>query len=181
MQMVVACSGPSSPVLFEVGVLCLQTTPIHECISILLYRNTDHQARKHEGFWKLRHCGSCPSIAHLCASDQQAPQQQQQQRIVPYGDTIVLTNVLPGWKADMRSYPTDPTPPEGAPGVFSNWTSGIAFLIMGSFVPWLYYSFYCSPQPCFIYLIVVCILGLSAITVSQCDFFATPQYRGVRA
>jgi len=59
--------------------------------------------------------------------------------------------------------------------------SGIAFLIMGSFVPWLYYSFYCSPQPCFIYLIVVCILGLSAITVSQCDFFATPQYRGVRA
>ncbi|KAG7455814.1 hypothetical protein MATL_G00245000 [Megalops atlanticus] len=59
--------------------------------------------------------------------------------------------------------------------------SGIAFLIMGSFVPWLYYSFYCSPQPCFIYLIVVCILGISAITVSQCDFFATPQYRGVRA
>lgn len=59
--------------------------------------------------------------------------------------------------------------------------SGIAFLIMGSFVPWLYYSFYCSPQPCFIYLIVVCVLGLAAITVSQCDFFATPQYRGVRA
>lgn len=52
---------------------------------------------------------------------------------------------------------------------------------MGSFVPWLYYSFYCSPQPCFIYLIVVCILGLAAIIVSQCDFFATPQYRGVRA
>lgn len=59
--------------------------------------------------------------------------------------------------------------------------SGIAFLIMGSFVPWLYYSFYCSPQPCVVYLIVVCILGLAAITVSQCDFFATPQYRGVRA
>ncbi len=59
--------------------------------------------------------------------------------------------------------------------------SGIAFLIMGSFVPWLYYSFYCSPQPCFIYLIVVCILGIAAITVSQCDFFAKPQYRGVRA
>lgn len=52
---------------------------------------------------------------------------------------------------------------------------------MGSFVPWLYYSFYCSPQPCVVYLIVVCVLGLAAITVSQCDFFATPQYRGVRA
>ncbi|KAJ8382017.1 hypothetical protein SKAU_G00027950 [Synaphobranchus kaupii] len=71
---------------------------------------------------------------------------------------------------------------EGVSRVFSKLDySGIAFLIMGSFVPWLYYSFYCSPQPCFIYLIVVCILGISAIVVSQCDFFATPQYRGVRA
>ncbi|KAM3859008.1 adiponectin receptor protein 2 [Diretmus argenteus] len=71
---------------------------------------------------------------------------------------------------------------EGVSRVFSKLDySGIAFLIMGSFVPWLYYSFYCSPQPCFIYLMVVCVLGLSAITVSQCDFFATPQYRGVRA
>ncbi|XP_053200056.1 adiponectin receptor protein 2 isoform X1 [Scomber japonicus] len=71
---------------------------------------------------------------------------------------------------------------EGVSRIFSKLDySGIAFLIMGSFVPWLYYSFYCSPQPCFIYLMVVCILGLSAITVSQCDFFATPQYRGVRA
>uniref|UniRef100_A0A4W3K8Y9 Adiponectin receptor 2 n=1 Tax=Callorhinchus milii TaxID=7868 RepID=A0A4W3K8Y9_CALMI len=59
--------------------------------------------------------------------------------------------------------------------------SGIALLIMGSFVPWLYYSFYCNPQPCFIYLIVVCILGITAIIVSQWDYFATPQYRGVRA
>ncbi|XP_067346425.1 adiponectin receptor protein 2 isoform X1 [Channa argus] len=71
---------------------------------------------------------------------------------------------------------------EGVSRVFSKLDySGIAFLIMGSFVPWLYYSFYCSPQPCVVYLIVVCILGLAAITVSQCDFFATPQYRGVRA
>ncbi|MEQ2170447.1 Adiponectin receptor protein 2 [Goodea atripinnis] len=71
---------------------------------------------------------------------------------------------------------------EGVSKIFSKLDySGIAFLIMGSFVPWLYYSFYCSPQPCFIYLIVVCVLGLAAIIVSQCDFFATPQYRGVRA
>lgn len=59
--------------------------------------------------------------------------------------------------------------------------SGIALLIMGSFVPWLYYSFYCNPQPCFIYLIVICVLGIAAIIVSQWDMFATPQYRGVRA
>lgn len=59
--------------------------------------------------------------------------------------------------------------------------SGIALLIMGSFVPWLYYSFYCNPQPCFVYLIVICVLGIAAIIVSQWDMFATPQYRGVRA
>ncbi|XP_059813650.1 adiponectin receptor protein 2-like [Hypanus sabinus] len=59
--------------------------------------------------------------------------------------------------------------------------SGIALLIMGSFVPWLYYSFYCSPQPRLIYLINVCVLGITAIVVSQWDRFATPQYRALRA
>ncbi|XP_072106097.1 adiponectin receptor protein 2-like, partial [Mobula birostris] len=59
--------------------------------------------------------------------------------------------------------------------------SGITLLIMGSFVPWLYYSFYCSPQPRLIYLITVCVLGITAIVVSQWDRFATPQYRAVRA
>ncbi|XP_039366459.1 adiponectin receptor protein 2-like isoform X3 [Mauremys reevesii] len=59
--------------------------------------------------------------------------------------------------------------------------SGITLLIVGSFVPWLYYSFYCSPQPQLIYLIIVCALGITAITVSQSDHFSTPQYRAVRA
>ncbi|XP_070597226.1 adiponectin receptor protein 1-like isoform X3 [Erythrolamprus reginae] len=59
--------------------------------------------------------------------------------------------------------------------------SGIALLTMGSFVPWLYYSFYCSPQPQLIYLIIICVLGITAILVSQSDHFATPQYRAVRA
>ncbi|KAG8129748.1 hypothetical protein E2320_016458 [Naja naja] len=59
--------------------------------------------------------------------------------------------------------------------------SGIALLTMGSFVPWLYYSFYCSPQPQLIYLIIICVLGITAIMVSQWDHFATPQYRAVRA
>ncbi|XP_041038596.1 adiponectin receptor protein 1-like [Carcharodon carcharias] len=59
--------------------------------------------------------------------------------------------------------------------------SGIALLIMGSFVPWLYYSFYCSPQPRLVYLVIICVLGITAIVVSQWDRFATPQYRAVRA
>ncbi|XP_032828190.2 adiponectin receptor protein 1 isoform X2 [Petromyzon marinus] len=59
--------------------------------------------------------------------------------------------------------------------------SGIALLIMGSFVPWLYYSFYCSPQPRLIYLVIVCVLGVAAIVVSQWERFSTPAYRAVRA
>lgn len=59
--------------------------------------------------------------------------------------------------------------------------SGIALLIMGSFVPWLYYSFYCSPQPRLIYLSVVCVLGVAAIIVAQVDRFATPRHRSTRA
>lgn len=52
---------------------------------------------------------------------------------------------------------------------------------MGSFVPWLYYSFYCSPQPRLIYLSIVCVLGISAIIVAQWDRFATPKHRQTRA
>uniref|UniRef100_A0A8C5P3J5 Adiponectin receptor protein 1 pseudogene n=1 Tax=Jaculus jaculus TaxID=51337 RepID=A0A8C5P3J5_JACJA len=59
--------------------------------------------------------------------------------------------------------------------------SGIALVIMGSFVPWLYYSFYCSPQPRLIYLTVVCVFGISAIIVAQWDRFATPKHRQTRA
>uniref|UniRef100_A0A8C5LF36 Adiponectin receptor protein 1 pseudogene n=1 Tax=Jaculus jaculus TaxID=51337 RepID=A0A8C5LF36_JACJA len=59
--------------------------------------------------------------------------------------------------------------------------SGIALLIMGSFVPWLYYSFYCSPQPWLIYLTIVCVFGISAIIVAQWDWFATPKHHQTRA
>ncbi|EPQ16106.1 Adiponectin receptor protein 1 [Myotis brandtii] len=58
--------------------------------------------------------------------------------------------------------------------------SGIALLIMGSFVPWLYYSFYCSPQPRLIDLSIICVLGISAISVAQWDRFATPKHRQTR-
>lgn len=59
--------------------------------------------------------------------------------------------------------------------------SGIALLIMGSFVPWLYYSFYCSPQPRLIYLTIVCVLGIAAIIVAQWERFSTPRHRPTRA
>uniref|UniRef100_A0A8C6DML5 Adiponectin receptor 1 n=1 Tax=Moschus moschiferus TaxID=68415 RepID=A0A8C6DML5_MOSMO len=59
--------------------------------------------------------------------------------------------------------------------------SGITLLIMGSFVPWLYYSFYCSPQPRLIYLSIICVLGISATIMAQWDRFAMPKHRQIRA
>ncbi|XP_047101983.1 adiponectin receptor protein isoform X1 [Schistocerca piceifrons] len=58
---------------------------------------------------------------------------------------------------------------------------GIAMLIMGSFVPWLYYGFYCDFQPKLIYLSVVIGLGVTSIVVSLWDRFSEPKYRSLRA
>ena len=52
---------------------------------------------------------------------------------------------------------------------------------MGSFVPWLYYSFYCEWKPQVIYLSIVIILGIGAVVVSTFDFFAGPRFRTLRA
>lgn len=57
---------------------------------------------------------------------------------------------------------------------------GIALLIIGSFVPWLYYGFYCSFQPKLVYLSVVIVLGITAVVVSLWDKFGTPKYRPLR-
>lgn len=58
---------------------------------------------------------------------------------------------------------------------------GIALLTMGSFVPWLYYSFYCQLSPKIIYLCLIIVLGSTCIVVSMWDKFAAPQYRPLRA
>jgi len=58
---------------------------------------------------------------------------------------------------------------------------GIALLTMGSFVPWLYYSFYCRLTPKLVYLIAIFILGTFCIVVSMWDKFAEPKFRPVRA
>ncbi|KJH48622.1 hypothetical protein DICVIV_05250 [Dictyocaulus viviparus] len=59
--------------------------------------------------------------------------------------------------------------------------TGITMLIVGSFVPWLYYGFYCRPQPMIIYIFMISILGLLAMIVSLWDKFAEPKYRPLRA
>lgn len=58
---------------------------------------------------------------------------------------------------------------------------GIAFLTVGSFVPWLYYSFYCHYTPKVVYLCICIVLGILAVIVSLWDKFGTPRYRPFRA
>lgn len=57
---------------------------------------------------------------------------------------------------------------------------GIALLIMGSFVPWLYYGFYCHYEHKLVYLSVVLVLGVLSIIVSLDDKFSTPSLRPLR-
>jgi adiponectin receptor len=52
---------------------------------------------------------------------------------------------------------------------------------MGSFVPWLYYAFYCEAVPKIAYLILMSVLGTSCIVVSLWDKFSEPQFRAIRA
>ena len=58
---------------------------------------------------------------------------------------------------------------------------GIAFLIVGSFVPWLYYSFYCQFFTRLIYMTAISLLGIVTIVITMMDRFATSEYRPMRA
>lgn len=58
---------------------------------------------------------------------------------------------------------------------------GISFLICGSFVPWLYYSFYCDYTPKVVYLTIVVTLGVTCIIVSLWEKFGSPRLRPFRA
>lgn len=58
---------------------------------------------------------------------------------------------------------------------------GISILTIGSFVPWLYYAFYCESVPKVVYLILIGMLGVSCIVVSMWDKFREPEFRAIRA
>ncbi|CAL8086647.1 unnamed protein product [Calicophoron daubneyi] len=58
---------------------------------------------------------------------------------------------------------------------------GIALLTVGSFVPYIYYSFYCVFWAKMFYVILISMLGCGAIVVSMSDKFATPAFRSLRA
>ncbi|CBY12885.1 unnamed protein product [Oikopleura dioica] len=59
--------------------------------------------------------------------------------------------------------------------------SGIALLTMGSFVPWVYYTFYCETQSKIVYMVTISTLAVISVILSQWDRFARPEYRAIRA
>lgn len=114
------------------------------------------------------HCGQALLLSHLPCWDPSCP-------VTPLRCGLESSHTWRGWILGLTSGSLSLHP-----GCRLDY-SGIALLIMGSFVPWLYYSFYCSPQPRLIYLSIVCVLGISAIIVAQWDRFATPKHRQTRA
>ena len=59
--------------------------------------------------------------------------------------------------------------------------AGIVLFIMGSFIPPLYYAFYCSRVLKTVYMSLTCTLGATCITVSLWSKFNKPKYRILRA
>ncbi|CAK7205567.1 hypothetical protein SEUCBS139899_008344 [Sporothrix eucalyptigena] len=59
--------------------------------------------------------------------------------------------------------------------------SGIVFLIVGSYVPTLYYGFFCHPRWLTVYLYLIVLLGLACLMVSWLEHFRTPVWRPYRA
>ncbi|KAF5643335.1 PHO87-like protein [Fusarium sp. NRRL 25303] len=59
--------------------------------------------------------------------------------------------------------------------------TGIVALIVGSYVPALYYGFFCLPNLMASYLWIICVLGLGCTIVSWVERFRTPAWRPYRA
>ncbi|KAL5615672.1 uncharacterized protein BROUX77_001509 [Berkeleyomyces rouxiae] len=59
--------------------------------------------------------------------------------------------------------------------------TGIVFLIVGSYVPALYYGFYCDVALRTLYTIMIFTFGFGCILVSWIEHFRTPEWRPYRA
>jgi len=58
---------------------------------------------------------------------------------------------------------------------------GIAVLIVGSFVPWVYYGFYCRREPKIVYTAMIVLMAAGTIFISLSEKFGEPQFRPLRA
>ena len=59
--------------------------------------------------------------------------------------------------------------------------AGIAVLIVGSIIPWLYYGFYCQYYARLTYMVAIAILGVLTIVLTLWEKFNLPDYRVYRA
>jgi len=59
--------------------------------------------------------------------------------------------------------------------------AGIALLIVGSTIPWLYYGFYCQFYTKLTYIIAISVLGLLTLLLLTLERFDQPEYRTFRA
>jgi len=58
---------------------------------------------------------------------------------------------------------------------------GISLLTVGSFVPWIYYGFYCQFTAKVVYLTTISVLAVVTIVVTMFDAFSGPEFRVVRS
>uniref|UniRef100_A0A914DHQ9 Uncharacterized protein n=1 Tax=Acrobeloides nanus TaxID=290746 RepID=A0A914DHQ9_9BILA len=58
---------------------------------------------------------------------------------------------------------------------------GISVLIVGSFIPWIYYSFYCQIVPKILYISMIVAFGAAVIYMSFSPKFLQHKYRPLRA
>lgn len=58
---------------------------------------------------------------------------------------------------------------------------GISLMIITSFIPPIYYAFYCNPIPLFAYISFIIFLGLSVILTLLAPVFSSPHFRPFRA
>ncbi|TRY70895.1 hypothetical protein TCAL_04458 [Tigriopus californicus] len=71
---------------------------------------------------------------------------------------------------------------EWASTIFSRLDyAGIAVLIVGSIIPWLYYGFYCHMYTRWTYSIAIAVLGLLTVILTLWDRFNLPDFRVYRA
>ncbi|KAL7673414.1 hypothetical protein ACOME3_008273 [Neoechinorhynchus agilis] len=58
---------------------------------------------------------------------------------------------------------------------------GISVLVIGSFIPWLHYAFYCNVAAKIFYLVLLSAFGIICIFISVLDKFGEPECRNLRA
>uniref|UniRef100_A0A1B6H4B9 Adiponectin receptor n=1 Tax=Cuerna arida TaxID=1464854 RepID=A0A1B6H4B9_9HEMI len=58
---------------------------------------------------------------------------------------------------------------------------GIGLLIIGSYIPWLYYGFYCRFWPKLVYFSILSVTGAGAVLISCSDSLQAPSLRPLRA